>query len=451
MSQEEELASNLSKLRLGNSNPIPSSSTYFTSSQKKELSSIIQETIKTILHPTVVEEREPQIDFSSNVEDSERVPDVVKCLREFSGKPGEFSSWRKSVDRIFQMYEQISNTPKYFVILHTIRHKIVGEADAALESYRTPLNWSKIKKCLMLHYSDKRDVGTLEYQMSTLVQRGSSVEEFYQQIYQYLSLILDKIDCLELGEEALVTLTSTYRDKALDTFIRGLNGALPSLLSIREPKSLPEALHMCLKLSNMNYRANHAHNMPSGFQNKTNSKNRQQQNTGQYQKFSGSRPFYPELTHLPQSQFQVTNQGPYSNQRQTYYTPQIHSNPPLPLRPPVPMEIDPTIQTRLVNYQNRPVPQQSRNFSPREPSNFRQHHNHQDNFQQNKRPHSQNTQQPNKFPKVHNIETVTEYPPEQIVEYTDDKYYQIPEDYQSEYEGKIDKDDTTIDDINFLD
>lgn len=41
----------------------------------------------------------------NNLADLDKVPDVVRCLREFSGKPGEFSSWKKSVERVLQIYE----------------------------------------------------------------------------------------------------------------------------------------------------------------------------------------------------------------------------------------------------------------------------------------------------------------------------------------------------------
>lgn len=197
---------------------------------------------------------------AANLTEMDRVPDVVKCLREFSGQPGEFSSWKKSVDRILGAYEHLKGTPKYYGILNVIRNKITGYADIALESYNTPLNWAKISKCLMLHYADKRDLGTLEYQMTTLVQGNRSIPEFYQAVYQHLSLILNKLSCMDISNDSLSNLTQVYRDKALDTFVRGLRGDLPKLLSIREPIDLPQALHLCLKLENVDFRVQYAHN-----------------------------------------------------------------------------------------------------------------------------------------------------------------------------------------------
>uniref|UniRef100_A0A0K8USZ4 Retrovirus-related Gag polyprotein from transposon HMS-Beagle n=1 Tax=Bactrocera latifrons TaxID=174628 RepID=A0A0K8USZ4_BACLA len=200
------------------------------------------------------------IEHANNLSDLDKIPDVVKCLREFSGNPAEFNSWKKSVNRVLNIYEASKGTPKFYGILNVIRNKIVGNADPALESYNTPLDWGAICKCLSLHYADKRDVSTLEYQITSLVQGNRSIEEFYQAIYSNLSLILSKLGCMEVGTEARNLLTHSYRNKALDTFVRGLNDDLPVLLGIKEPMDLPQALHLCLKLENQGFRTRYAHN-----------------------------------------------------------------------------------------------------------------------------------------------------------------------------------------------
>jgi len=99
--------------------------------------------------------------------DFERVPDIVKSIREFSENPGEFGSSKKSVDRIMETYTPLVGTPKYY-LEYTIRNKIVRSADVTLESYNIPTDWKAISRCLTLHYADKRDITTLEYQISTL-------------------------------------------------------------------------------------------------------------------------------------------------------------------------------------------------------------------------------------------------------------------------------------------
>lgn len=308
----------------------------------------------------------------NNLGDLDKIPDVVKCLREFSGKPGEFNSWRKSVERILKIYENLKGTPKYYGIINIIRNKVVGNADIALESYNTPLNWPAISKCLTLHYADKRDVSTLEYQMTGLIQANSTVQEFYQAVYSQLSLILNKLGGLEAGSEALDLLTQTYRSKALDTFVRGLNGDLPRLLGMREPADLPQALHLCLKLENQRFRTNHAQN----YNNQTVNKNYQRTSSPLSTRYSpqkSNQPFYPQIAYMPHSQVQPTVR-PYVNaveQNRTYPTNQPPSRPTAP-KPQEPMDIDRSIRSQQINYANRP-PQ--RQFLGKRPPNPPSQHN----------------------------------------------------------------------------
>ena len=263
----------------------------FTTLQREQIALMIRDVIETSSDHLADEGADHPIGtVTGRLDELDKVPDIVRSLREFSGKPGEFNSWRKSVEWVLKLYDSVKGTGRYYAILHTIRTKIVGDADTALESYRTPLDWPRIRKCLAMHYSDKRDIGTLEYQMMVLCQGNRSITEFYQAVYQHLSLLLDKVSSLDLEENSLQAMTNTYREKALDTFVRGLNGDLPKLLCVREPTSLPQALHICLKLDNMTFRRNYAHGQSI-------------RNTVQKDKigaatFTNGRVFYPELAYV---------------------------------------------------------------------------------------------------------------------------------------------------------
>jgi len=75
----------------------------------------------------------------------------------------------------------------------------------------------------MLHYADKRDLRTLEYQMGQMTQGTKTIDAFYSGINAHFALI---IRCLKNGNqnpEILCALVETYRDIALDVFIRGLS------------------------------------------------------------------------------------------------------------------------------------------------------------------------------------------------------------------------------------
>lgn len=340
-----------------------------------------------------------------NLADLDRIPDIVKSLREFSGQPGEFSSWKKSVDRILQIYEHLKGTPKYYGILSVVRNKIVGHADIALESYNTPLNWAKMSKCLTLHYADKRDLGTLEYQMTTLVQGTNTVPEFYQSVYQHLSLIMNKLSCMDMSNESLNNMTQAYRDKALDTFVRGLRGDLPRLLSIKEPVDLPQALHLCLKLQNVDFRTQYAnsshHNVPKRQIPPPPIPTRRNDIPGLNLHNSRQQPFYPQLLHNPRvlqnpfprpfQPFQTFQQNQQSNrpvgfQNTGFQRPNIPFNRPLPK--PELMEVDRSIRSRQINYSNRP-----QNYHPQKRS-----------FMNN----SHQAHPPNKFQRVFHTEQNTQ-------------------------------------------
>lgn len=426
------LSSGLSALSI---NPPASSST--TQPPNDPMSVLNSAQIRAIIRQEISRQSNPQnenheIDerienVDNNLSGMDKIPDVVKSLRDFSGEPGQFASWKKSVDRILKIYEPLRGSTKYYGILSVIRNKIVGCANIALESYNTPLNWPRISKCLTMHYADRRDVGTLEYQLTTLVQNSSSITEFYQQVYKHLSLIMDKLACMDLSNETLSVMTQSYRQKALDTFIRGLRGDLPRLLSMKEPIDMPQALHLCLKLDNISYRTQHAFNSQTTLKKTTHNFMPNQRHA------QPSRvPFYPELACFPRPMpprhdFQNFNQQNYNshgyskpqhfnnstqrnynnypkpqnyNFNQQYYNSYPRPLPPKPLPKAEPMDIDHSLQTRFVNYQNRP------NIKPTFNQNFRPYNN---TTQPQKRTYdSQQHQIPNKFQRTYFTQTGNE-------------------------------------------
>lgn len=279
------------------------------------INSQLPEMLQASLNPNAIQgnavDQAIDVEHLGNLGDLDKIPDVVKCLREFSGKAGEFNSWRKSVERILKIYENLRGTPKYYGILNIIRNKIVGNADIALESYNTPLDWAAISKCLTLHYADKRDVSTLEYQMTGLIQGNSTVQEFYQNVYSHLSLILNKLGGLEAGNEALNLLTQTYRGKALDTF----------------------------------------NNQPAR-------KDYQPPSTPKYNLQRNRQPFHPSIAYIPYQQNLPTMKPNNKIGDQSSNYPRHPPPRPTAPKPAEPMDVDRSIRSQQINYANRPPQQQ---------------------------------------------------------------------------------------------
>lgn len=294
------------------------------------------------------------------------ISDLAKSIRDFSGNPGEFGSWKKSVERLLSFCSPIRGTSRYFSLLMIIRNKITGNADGVLESYNIPLNWEAIHKCLAWHYSDKRDLKTLEQQLSSMTQGRHTIRDFYQTIFSHLSLILDKISCLPENAGSINYLNQWYRDKAKDAFVSGLNFDLPRLLGVAQPRDLPHALHLAESLETQSKFSPHKNNRPQP----------PQIPPRKFNTAHGNYPTRPTPQMAPTFGYQSTPQfipqhapqypqapRPFMNYQSQGAVPRNYpfqqSRPPNPqnfVPKSEPMDVDPSLRTGNVDYINRPRP-----------------------------------------------------------------------------------------------
>lgn len=186
-----------------------------------------------------------------------RLPDSVKLLRTFDGQVERYFSWVNRAQSIIDDYEIIKEKPLFRSIVLHIRQKIVGNADIVLCSYDIEDdNWPEIKRILALHYADKRDISTLHLQLYQLSRGPKTVEEFYLEVNKYLSLLMNSLKSRDEFKNAMNVLIEQYRHKALDVFIRGLDGKVARLMIVRNPKDLPEAFAFYLELEDVWERGN---------------------------------------------------------------------------------------------------------------------------------------------------------------------------------------------------
>lgn len=326
----------------------------------------------------------------ASIETIEKIPDYVKDLPIFTGNPNEVSSWISDVESIINYYKPnetstVDQKNKYHIICKTIRRKIRGEANDALVSSNVNINWTAIKKTLLTYYGEKRDIASLDYQMLTIQQKGKTLEEYFDEINNLLSLIANQIKTSNrfTHPEAVKALIETYNEKALDAFMRGLDGELlGQFLKNYRPESLAQAYAYCISFQNIEFRKKmtrgsipEKHNGPKNFipNNSNNPKippklppKPQMQNKPNYpQPPKFFRPvYYPQQPVVFRQQ-----QQPVISQQQRQPPPVPSRQPPNnPFRQPAgpsqptnqqrnqpePMEVDPSIRTRQVNYSNRP-------------------------------------------------------------------------------------------------
>lgn len=297
----------------------------------------------------VPEVREPlplrRPDNEQDLKDISKLPDSVKELQVFDGNPVQYVSWVHSVETVLRDYEIVRTKPIYRAILQHIRQKIRGKADSALVSYNIFDNeWVEIKKVLSLHYADKRDIRTLEHQLNKLTQGSSRVDDFYATVNHQFSLIISKIRAETYSVETMDALVESYRNRALDVFIRGLSGDLSRLLIIQKPKTLPEAYSACLEMQNLNFRSNSVHTQAPNVI-----------SSPVYYNFKNDRgpPPFAGNPARPFNGRSNSGQRPRSSWNsgfQRQYAPPRPTGP----KPAIKMEVDESVRTKNVNYINRP-------------------------------------------------------------------------------------------------
>lgn len=341
-----------------------------------------------------------------------QVYDLDRLIPTFNGDPSELYQFLNITESLIQRFlpdgpNDIKKGNQLYTLCMLIRQKLQGEANSALVNNFVNLNFNSIKRTLITYFGEKRDLTTLDHQLTNCAQNNRTLEEFYDDINKYMSHITNSIrtDSLYQHPEAAKALISHYNHKALDAFIRGLDGDTGKFLKCYQPTSIAAAYAYCVEIQNMDYRKVHIRKTPES-NNPRNAipikhmpKLPPKPQIRFPQSFFPSKPFipryYPNITNLPpmlppkqpvfqnyfpRPQFQQQIQQPqfqsqrpfqqFQQQQPQFYNPFQHKpNPPKftlnqqqrpqftrnPFQPkPEPMEVDQSIRSRQVNYQNRP-------------------------------------------------------------------------------------------------
>lgn len=188
-----------------------------TEQTRSEFQGIIDELngkINALQAPSAVEEYK-DIEIEEGVECDETL-DIVKSVPEFKGEASKYVSWRQAAVTAHRLFERYRGSSKYYQAVAILRNKIVGSADSVLSSYNTVLNFHAILARLDFAYSDKTSIYTLEQELSTLRQGQRSTIQFYSDVEQKLTSIIDKVTMTNEGESALIkSLNQKYRMDAL--------------------------------------------------------------------------------------------------------------------------------------------------------------------------------------------------------------------------------------------
>lgn len=321
-----------------------------------------------------------------------KIPDLVRDIRPFYGDPTKLVDWISDVESILRAYRDKGATAAQLSVLErTIRRKVDGEAANILNANNVLTSWSEIKDTLILYYKDQRDIKTLDFQLTSIRKlNNESLNSYYSRVNELLSLIIAQIQTdnkMKLSAAAHITY---FREKSIDSFIRGLEKPLSILLKSSNPSTLSQAYNFCLEYHNMDIRSAPYKNefggqpvpkprdppilpprmyttQPKIFlppppppPPRATLLNPFQNTYPARQNFSQTNPF--AQNPFQQNPFAQKTFQPNQFRANSFQPNQFRSN--YPPKPAQPMEVDQSLKTGALNYSNRPPLNLKRPYPP---------------------------------------------------------------------------------------
>lgn len=332
-----------------------------------------------------------------NVLKSLQTPQILRDLPSFDGSPVKLHSFLRSIDNLIPIINSVRGTPMHTIWIQAIRTKIVGDADNVLELYGTNLDWDEIKSNLITHYSDRRDEISLTRDLFGITQIGS-VEDFYSKISHIVSLLINLLNINEANPQVKTAKNLFYQQMGLKVFLSGLKDPLGPIIRAQAPSSMKEALRLCLEEKNYHYAKSVKPQPPpvpfkpfsqpppvpnrnpfaqrlNPFQQflprpqQSNQFNPFQQYTPRPQQSNQFKPFPFKPTPNP---FNIPrNQNPFQNPHNPFVNRNAFAPKPNVQPRPTPMDVDPSVRSRNINYMNRPHYQLEEEYAcyyPQDPS-----------------------------------------------------------------------------------
>lgn len=317
-----------------------------------------------------------------------RVPDAIKLIVPYKGDKKSLATWIASVEEKLDHAKQLCPSAADVTMVlplwtSIIRDKITEEASEALEARHTPCDWNIIKKVLIEYFGDKRDLSSLVTQICYLKQGNKNITTFYNECRELLSDIVAKLALDPDLNRNIQTLSRSYEDMILNSFIDGLVEPYSTLVRTTCPTTLLLAYQRALDQFNAAQRKREKFPKLQFLPNNTNRAPPQQSgNFNRYQNNFRAQPNYnPNYRPYYQNNFKPQNQNQHNGQLQNAIK-----------------------------------------FEPQSSSNFRQNNPPQGNMRINC--HEDQHESDQTFPYCTNSDQYTDEPYEDPVEYHDDSNFQ---------------------------
>lgn len=170
--------------------------------------------------------------------------EYLGMIPEFQGEtellPRFLSICEKLVTKFYNTADPTDFQNEY--LMSSILSKIKGEAAINIAS-STISTFNDLRTALLAAYADKRDIYTLNIEMTEMKQDNETAFDFYNRIQQILNLQISYITT-HCADPERNTLAQYCRFLALRVLLRGLKEPIGSLMRTKNPADLNSALNM---------------------------------------------------------------------------------------------------------------------------------------------------------------------------------------------------------------
>ena len=166
----------------------------------------------------------------------------------FDGNSLVLHSYIESVRSTFQNFPDDSHRVTHNLILQAVKNKLRGRAQTLIASRTDLTTWDGIQSLLKLTFGDQRDLQYLTHQLTTMrPNKNERPYDFGLRLQQLRAVIITKINDDFPDKQIRDLQIHNYNNIAKTTFITKLPINVQTIVRIKNPNSLEDALNYVLE------------------------------------------------------------------------------------------------------------------------------------------------------------------------------------------------------------
>jgi len=185
-----------------------------------------------------------------------KIPDTIKEIQPYEGDPKTLHQWINQVETVLQFYAPLQQHPIFQLWVRSIRSKIRGDANNAINAKNVPLTWDNMKATLVEFFGDARDLCSIVQNIPHMKQKGKSITDFYKEMSEMASSAMQKINLDErFGDLGPIEAAGiVIQDLVKNAYIDGLDEEFSRYVRTYKPQSLMDAFKAANELEQANQR-----------------------------------------------------------------------------------------------------------------------------------------------------------------------------------------------------